>query len=122
MPKPTQDERIVIRLEPRLMEITRALVVERDTGAISEYIRGLIVADAVKQGKSLAGVAIPGWLTDTLVELRLVHADSQTHPRSSGTSPTEEKEQRDRPHESSARGEGKNQPSKKNKHHKEGSG
>jgi hypothetical protein len=78
-----QDERIVIRLEPRLMEMARALVAERDSGTISEYIRGLIIADAAKQGKTLSGINIPGWLIDNLVVVQTLN------PRSSASSSTE---------------------------------
>jgi hypothetical protein len=104
-----QDEKIAIRLESRLMEMARALIVERNTGTISEYIRGLIIADAVKQGRSLAGITIPGWLTDTLVELRLVQAP----PRSSPPGPAEEKGSRPKTNEFSARDEGNKTRKKK---------
>jgi hypothetical protein len=109
-----QDEKITLRLEPRLMELARVLIVQRKAGTISEYIRGLIIADAVRQGKSTARITIPGWLTDSFVELRLVSVHPDASPRSSDTSPTEEKEPRGSPNESS-RDEGPNRSGKKGK-------
>lgn len=97
VPTLKQDEKITLRLDPRLMEMARALVTERKAGTVSEYIRGLIIADAVKQGKSLSGIDIPGWLTDVLVELRLIHPHEG--PRSSEPSPAEGNESRGHPYD-----------------------
>ncbi len=103
------------------MELTRSLIGQRESGTISEYIRGLIIADAIKQHLSLSGISIPGWLTNTLVELHLVHAQVQIDQRPSGTSPLEEKRLRGKPNESSAHDDGK-QDGKKTRHAKSGSG
>lgn len=99
-----QGPAITVRLEPKLRELARILAKERGATDTSDYIRGLLVADAVKQNKPLSGIQIPGWLIDNLVELQLVT------PRSSVPSPPEGNEARGRPHEPT---EDKSKPRKK---------
>jgi hypothetical protein len=108
-----QGEKITVRLGVRLNQLAQSLAREHGADDFSDYVRGLIVHDAVTRGKSLSGIATPGWLQDDLVELRLV----QPNPRSSETSPPGGKESEGGPNESS-RGEGKNKSSKKIKHSK----
>ena len=57
-----------VRFDVRLMALIDELIAEHNAGTISAYIRGLIVADALKMGKPLAGIDIPGWQTSTLLE------------------------------------------------------
>ena len=59
----TADERVNIRIEPRLKEILDTRILELGARNLTDYIRGLLIADAVRNGKNLRGVlSLPGWL------------------------------------------------------------
>lgn len=74
--------RLNLRVEPELHRLALELVRERGARDLSDYIRGLLIDDAMEAEKQLRGVSIPGWLTDR--RLILVRRDSEAHVPSPG--------------------------------------
>lgn len=70
MPNEKRALRITIRLDAKLLEMAERLIDQHKAGDTSEYIRGLILADAVFSGLPVEGTDIPGWLIGTRL---LVH-------------------------------------------------
>jgi len=55
--------RINLRLDPPLRVLLEDLISLRMARDLSDYIRGLIIADAIELRKPIIGVEIPGWLS-----------------------------------------------------------
>lgn len=92
MAKDKQVARITVRLEDDLFALARTLANDRRADDVSDYIRGLLVVDAVTEGKSLGSIAIPGWL----IEQGLIVPG--IGPRSSVASPTGERSGQEHEH------------------------
>jgi hypothetical protein len=84
MTKEKKFERITVRLEAQLFELARSLARERGAADISDYVRGLLVVDAVTENKPLGGTPVPGWLIEKGIIV------PSLRPRSSVKSPAEE--------------------------------
>ena len=61
--------RVNVRFEPALKEITDQLVRERGALDLSDYLRGLVIADAIAADKKMNGITIPGWLIGKRVSI-----------------------------------------------------
>jgi hypothetical protein len=57
-----QTGRVNVRFEPALKIVIDQLTKERGASDLSDYIRGLVIADAIAADKKMHGITIPGWL------------------------------------------------------------
>lgn len=89
-----QSERITVRVGTRLYQLAQTLVTDHKAEDFSDYVRGLIVRDAVQEHKPTEDVDFPAW-TMRFFEVKMAS------PRSSEPSPTEGNEPRGKPRESS---------------------
>jgi len=68
---------IAIRMELTLGTLCERLAVEREASGLSDYIRGLLIADAIALGHDLTGIQIPGWVVGTVLDVqrKVPHSD-----------------------------------------------
>lgn len=62
-----KQSRISIRFDEQLFRVAADMQKEHGADDISDYIRGLIVLQAVQEGRSIRGVQIPGWISELIL-------------------------------------------------------
>ena len=69
-------DRINVRFDSAMTALINELIKLHNADGVSDYVRGLVILDALKADKKLLGISIPGWLTESLVFIRgSEHAD-----------------------------------------------
>lgn len=66
----TQGGRINVRFEPTLRSLVDDLIRLRGAADLSDYMRGLVILDALSADRKLFGISIPAWLTESRVSIK----------------------------------------------------
>ena len=61
--------RVNLRVEPALRNLIDELIKESGASDISDYLRGLVIAEAIESKKKMLGISIPAWLVERRVIL-----------------------------------------------------
>lgn len=62
--------KITVRLEPGLRDMGKYLASKSGASDLSDYLRGLILADVISDGQVVTGIDIPGWLIGKHIDIR----------------------------------------------------
>ena len=69
------DEKLItrfnFRIDEALRDIASELIKRRGAKDISDYLRGLLIIDALAASIPVTGIDIPGWLNDKRIEICL---------------------------------------------------
>lgn len=76
-----------VRLEERLYQIALSRLPRTGANDFSDYVRGLIIADALSVAASMAGIDIPGWLVGKRVNFTLVEPEKQPQEKADSGAP-----------------------------------
>jgi hypothetical protein len=66
----TKTRVLTIRLDPTLGMLCDRVAVERGAADLSDYIRGLLIADAIALGHVLVGIEVPSWVVGTVLDVQ----------------------------------------------------
>lgn len=55
-------ERVNLRIESQLLEYVKDLASKAGARDLSDYVRGLLIAESMTAKKDLTGISLPGWL------------------------------------------------------------
>ncbi len=72
---------LAVRLERAYADMVRKLQQHHGIPQFTNYLRGLIYSDAVRNGLPVAGLDVPGWLTRSYPELFGLPAKSKGKAR-----------------------------------------
>jgi hypothetical protein len=75
-----KDVRKTVRVEEGLFQIALQRISTMEANDFSDYVRGLIIADALSASAPMSGINIPGWLVGTRVSFALIENVDPPNP------------------------------------------
>lgn len=69
-----------VRVDERLFQIALSRVTETGADDFSDYVRGLIVADALASPMKITGIDIPGWIVGKRVNFTTIDPNPPAKP------------------------------------------
>jgi hypothetical protein len=65
----SSDKKVVVRFSEELHDLALQLQKQHGATDVSDYLRGLVVADAAREGRLIRGISIPAWVVGERIHL-----------------------------------------------------